>query len=57
MPAVLEEHECKESETEGMSFNPLSFACAKSLIESMGGICLGMPRKLLDCQHCPKPLC
>lgn len=25
----------------------LSFACAKSLIESIGGICLGMPGKLL----------
>lgn len=29
------------------SFNPLSFACAKSLIESIGGLCLGIPGKLL----------
>lgn len=43
VPAVLEEHECKAAETEDMSSNPLSFACAKSLIESMGGICHGMP--------------
>lgn len=42
-----EEHECKEAETEDMSFHPLSFPCAKSLIESSGGICLGMPGRLL----------
>lgn len=43
VPAVLEEHECKAAETEDTSSNPLSFTCAKSLIESMGGICHGMP--------------
>lgn len=47
MPAVLEEHECKEAEREDVPFNPLSFAYAKSLIESIGGICLGMPGKFL----------
>lgn len=47
VPAVLEEHECKEAETEDVSFNPLSFAYAKSLTESIGGICLGMPGKFL----------
>lgn len=47
VPAVLEEHECKEAEREDVPFNPLSFAYAKSLIESIGGICLGMPGKFL----------
>lgn len=47
VPAVLEEQECKEAETEDTSFNPLSFACARSLVESIGGLCLGMPGKLL----------
>lgn len=47
VPAVLEEQECKKAETKDVSFNPLSFACAKSLIESIGGICLGMPECFL----------
>lgn len=47
VPAVLEEQECKEAETEDTSFNPLSFACARSLVESIGGLCPGMPGKLL----------